>query len=391
MKQTLTSAALLGLFIPQLLFAQEVPSTFTGDGVVPIVEVGSATGNVACFDNYHFGSVEANIETNSAQAVPGSDVAFFGTLKNTNDYPVVNGTLYLKVFFRDDATFKAGDGNQLVDQFPLEEKYTIDAKEEKKVEFSWHVPENARGGNYYLATFFATEGRYNLSGLSFTDDVIGNSVEFTVTSDQDSAILLDKTQTTLNGQNHHFVSFPLHFKRDETVDTKVTLTNPSTENKVIQLTWEEYTWDALRKETLQNQKYELIEIGANESKELSYSVTPKNTAVTYLVVTAKDQYSKSIQDIRFVRDGIQETRINFPSLSHFPLKAGEQNSLFACAHSTNLPNVTGNILTLTLRDQDQKTIHEYRYQGDISSAMGGWKDDFTSNKTYTKVFLTATL
>jgi hypothetical protein len=348
-------------------------------------------GNVSCMDYYHFNSIKTNIEATGTQAVPGSDVAFSGTLENTNDYPVVNGTLYLKVFLRNDETFKAGDGHQLVDQFPLEEKFTIDAKGEKRVEFSWHVPENARGGNYYLATFFATEGRYNLSGLSFSDDVVGTHVDFVVTSNQNNAILLDKTKTTLNGQNHRFVSFPLHFNRDETVDVKVTLANPSQESKVIQLTWEEYTWDALRKETLQNQKYELIEIGANASKEISYSVTPKNTAVSYLVVTAKDQYSKSIQDIRFVRDGIQETRINFPSITKFPLKAGEQNSIFACAHSTNLPNVPGNILTLTLRDEDQKTIHEYRYQGDITGAMGGWKDDFTPKKTYTKVFLTATL
>jgi hypothetical protein len=95
--------------------------------------------------------------------------------------------------------------------------------------------------------------------------------------------------------------------------------------------------------------------------------------------------------MRFVRDGVEETRINFPSLTSFPIKKGEVNSLFVCAHSTNLPVVGGNILSLTLRDDKQNVIHEYKYEGDISGSMGGWKDDFTSTKSYDKVTLTATL
>ena len=386
MKRLFTSLALFGIFVPELLFAQEAVTA-------PSLSLAQSetTGNVSCFDYYRFGSVQADIETNLSQTVPGADISFKGKLKNDNDYPVINGTLYIKVFQRTESTFSVGDGNTLVDQFPLKETFTIPAKGEKEASFSWHVPENIAGGDYYIATFFATEGRYNLSGLSFTDDVIGNSVSFSVTSDPKNSLLLDKTKTTLNGQNHHFAAFPLHFSKEDTVEAKTTLTNQGDTKQVIRLTWEEYVWDAMRVENQRNKKYELIEVDAKSSKEVSYQVKPQNASVSYLVVTAEDQYAKSIQDIRFVRDGIEETRINFPSLTSFPLKSGEQNALFACAHSTNLPVVKDNILTLTLRDEDQNIIHTYKYQGDISGAMGGWKDDFTPTKDYNKVFLTATL
>ena len=381
MKPLLFSFALLALLTPSILLAEETPTPGEKTGTV---------GNASCFDYYHFGSVQADIEGDIAETVPGVDIHFKGKLKNDNDYPVINGTLYLKVFQRNENTFKEGDGNDLVDQFPLKEKFTIPAKGEKEVTITWHVPEDAEGGEYYLATFFATEERYNLSGLSFTDDVIGNSVSFKVNSQQKN-ITLEKTKTTLNGQDHHFAAYPLHFKNDEKVEVKTTLTNPTDQNKVIQLTWEEYVWDGLRQENQKNKKYELIEVGANQSKELSYTINPNNHSVSYLTVTAKDQYSKSILDIRLVRDGVEETRINFPSITSFPLKAGETNTLFACAHSTNRPNVPGNILTLSLRDEDQNLIHEYKYEGDISGDMSGFKDDFTPEHTYNKFTLTATL
>ncbi len=385
MKRILVSFALLGLIVPQSLFAEE------GTGPGPTASAGTATGNVSCFDYYQFGSVATSLEADLAQTVPGANITFSGTITNKNDYPVVDGNLFVKIFHTDEATFGVGDGNPVVDQFFVEGSFNLPAQGEQKVSFSWHVPENIAGGEYYAATFFTTENRYNLSGLSFTDDVIGSSTSFSVTSDQKGGVFLDKTKTTLNGQEHHFAAYPLHFKNDEMVETKVTLTNPSSEDQVVQLIWEEYTWDAMRAENLQNKRFDLVEIAANSSKEVAYQVTSKGKSVSYVVATTKDQYSKSVQGIRFVRDGIEETRINFPSLTKFPLKSGEQNSLFACAHATNLPLVKGNILTLTLRDENQSIIHEYKYEGDISGAMSGWKDDFTPSKDYSKVFLTATL
>ncbi|MEI9966605.1 MAG: hypothetical protein WDN67_03120 [Candidatus Moraniibacteriota bacterium] len=400
------------VFLPQLALAQEVlpeaqattPETIAAPALptqsqadqglppIPSAPGGEPAGNVACFDYYRFGSVQADFESSLAQTVPGADIAFTGQVKNQNDYPLVNGTLYFKIFRRDEASFSQGDGNVLVDQFTLPDTFTLAAQGEKPFTFTWHVPELALGGEYYATAFFATEGRYNLLGLSFTDDVVGNQAQFSVTSDTPAlAASFDRTSVTLNDQDHHFAAFPLHFAASDTVTAKMKLVNPTSESKVIRLTWKEYAWDALRPENQRNQEYELIELAPNESKELAYQFESKSDAVSYLVVEADDQGAKSLLDIRFVRDGIQETRINFPSILKYPLKPGEQNSLFACAHSTNEPVVPGNILTLALRDEQGNVLHTYKYEGDITGAMGGWKDDFTPASYLSNFTLTATL
>ncbi|MEI9966607.1 MAG: hypothetical protein WDN67_03130 [Candidatus Moraniibacteriota bacterium] len=405
MKRAFLLFLLFSLFFPYLVEAQATtPETIAAPALptqsqadqglppIPSAPGGEPAGNVACFDYYRFGSVQADFESSLAQTVPGADIAFTGQVKNQNDYPLVNGTLYFKIFRRDEASFSQGDGNVLVDQFTLPDTFTLAAQGEKPFTFTWHVPELALGGEYYATAFFATEGRYNLLGLSFTDDVVGNQAQFSVTSDTPAlAASFDRTSVTLNDQDHHFAAFPLHFAASDTVTAKMKLVNPTSESKVIRLTWKEYAWDALRPENQRNQEYELIELAPNESKELAYQFESKSDAVSYLVVEADDQGAKSLLDIRFVRDGIQETRINFPSILKYPLKPGEQNSLFACAHSTNEPVVPGNILTLALRDEQGNVLHTYKYEGDITGAMGGWKDDFTPASYLSNFTLTATL
>ncbi|OGI21947.1 MAG: hypothetical protein A2808_02260 [Candidatus Moranbacteria bacterium RIFCSPHIGHO2_01_FULL_55_24] len=386
----LSVGALLSFSAPLAAFAQEQvsPSVTPGLGTQSAAPV----GNVFCFDYYRFGSVQADLESNLASTVPGAEIGFAGNLKNDNDYPLVDGTLYVKIFKKDDRTFQAGNGNVVVDQFPLEEAFTLPAKGEKPVSFTWNVPRNLPGGDYYAAFFFATSDRYNILGLSFTDDVIGNQAPFSVVNAEESPVVsFDKNAATLNDTPHTFVAFPPHFKSDETVTAKVKLVNASPDPVIVPVIWKQYSWDALRPENIRNQKTELVEVKGNETKEISYAAISTNDAVTYLVVETKDQEAKTFLDIRFVRDGIQETRINFPSVLKFPLKAGEENALFVCAHSTNEPTVKENLLMLTLRDENQNVIRQFRYDGDISGAMSGWKDSFTPDKTYTKVSLTATL
>jgi hypothetical protein len=85
-------------------------------------------------------------------------------------------------------------------------------------------------------------------------------------------------------------------------------------------------------------------------------------------------------------------RITFvPSITKFPIKTGEEQMLFACAHSTNLPIVKDNKLLLTLKDRNDNIITQYGYEGDISGAMAGYGQKFTSNKDYDYVKLEASL
>ncbi len=387
------------ILLPGIVMAQEsapVDAPYINTDTVsllPSSEAGSqAAGNIACFDYYKFGSVQADLQTNVTETAPGATIAFTGKIVNENDYPLVDGKLVAKIFRRSEVTFNEGNGNEIVDQLVVADDVALPAKGGKDASFEWKVPLNARGGEYYAAYFFVTSDRYNLLGLSFTDDVVGNQAPFKVKNESDpkTAFLL-KNGTLLNDKKHTYAAFPLHFGKDEAVTAKVQVQNPSDQPKTLPVQWNQYGWDAMRDENRQNTKTELVTLQPNETKELSYQVLPTNSSVVFLTLTTQDGESKSILNIRYVRDGVDETRINFPSLTKFPVVAGEEQTLFACAHSTSSPLVKNNILLLTLKDREDKVITQYRYEGDIPGAMSAFGDKFTSNKDYDYIKLEASL
>jgi hypothetical protein len=395
MKQLFASLAvflLTALTGASAFAAQPSASSTSAIPPVPSIGGGEATGPLNCFDYYHFGSVQADLQPTLAQTVPGATLTFTGKIINSNDYALLNGTLYVKIFRRDEKVFSAGDGNPVVDEFVVADNVTLQAKGSRDTSFEWKVPMNAEGGEYYAAYFFTTSNRYNLMGLSFTDDVVGNQAPFTITNAADPQIAkLSKVETTLNGKDHHFAAFPLHFAAGDTVKVKTVIKNPSDKPKTVPLQWNQYAWDAMNKDNLRFTKTEVVTLAAGESKEVEYEVQPQRESVVYVIGVTQDNEAKSILNIRYVRDGIEETRINFPGINKFPLAKDTDTTLFACAHSTNLPLVPGNTLTLTLTDKDGKTIHEYRYQGDISGAMGGYGEVFKPDHVYNQATLTATL
>ena len=84
MKRLFLIFTLLGFLAPSVLFAEGTPAPGEKTG---------AMGNVSCFDLYHFGSVQAVIEGDVAETVPGADIHFQGKLKNDNDYSVLTKAL----------------------------------------------------------------------------------------------------------------------------------------------------------------------------------------------------------------------------------------------------------------------------------------------------------
>jgi hypothetical protein len=385
--------SLLLTFINAAPAFAETASTSAQKFPLPSAPTAEATGPLNCFDYYTFGSVQADLQPAVGSTVPGATITFVGDVVSSNPYPLLDGTLYVKIFKRNPATFAKGDGNEVVDQFVVKEGITLPAKGKQQVSYEWKVPLNAEGGEYYAAYFFTTAKRYNLMGLSFTDDVVGNQAQFTIKADSATSPLakLSKIDTTLNDKDHHFAAFPLHFAVGDTVTVKTTITNPSDSPKMLPLQWTQYAWDAMNKDNLRFTKTELVSLKPKETKTVSYEVQPQRESVVYVTAVTQDYEAKSILDVRYVRDGVEETRINFPGLTAFPLAKDAEQTLFACAHSTNLPLVPGNTLILNLADKDGKTIHEYRYEGDISGAMSGFGEKFKPEKNINYAVLTATL
>lgn len=380
-QQTLTDdekSKLAPFFQPSLVQPQEEANT---------------PGAINCFDHYRFGSIQVDVSPTLGSTVPGTTLGFAGQIKNDNDYPVVAGQVYAKIFLRQpqDESLTHQNGYALVDQFVVKSDLSLPAKGEEALSFTWAVPNAAPAGDYQIAFYFNSAERYNLLGLSFTDDVTGNTAGFKVAGATGTAVAFDKNAVMLNDKQHRFAAFPLHFTKDESVKASVKLVNPKDEPVAVAVTWKLYAWDGLREEARQDMYQEVVSLKAKEVKSLSYAAKPIDSSVSYLVVEVKDRDMKSILDIRFVRDGIEETRINFPSIETYPLKAGEEAKLFSCVHSTNQPVVKDNTLSLTLRDDKGDVIHTYQYQGDITGDMMGLMGTFTPEKTYANFTLTATL
>lgn len=86
-------------------------------------------GTVNCFDYYKFGSVQVDIASTQNNANPGETMKLVGKLINNNDYPIVEGSVYVKVFKKQTDKDKAhANGFYLIDQFRAKDNVSLPAK-----------------------------------------------------------------------------------------------------------------------------------------------------------------------------------------------------------------------------------------------------------------------
>lgn len=350
-------------------------------------------GTVNCFDYYKFGSVQVDVESEIGTTVPGVPMSFKGTIKNDNDYPIVDGQVYVKVFRKQANLDKAhANGFFLQDQFFVEENISLNAKENKTITFEWKIPNYALPGEYQIATFFTSAKKFNLLGLSFTDDVVGNTFNFTVKGESTKNVEFNKNTVKVNDKDYHFAAFPPRLTKDEDITIKTDLVNSTKTTQSIPVTWTLYSWDGLEKEKIINTKKETISLNSGETKNISYTIQNKDYPVYFLVAEADYKDTKSMLDIRTVRQDVNRTRINFPAVTSYPFKQNEKNTLFVCAHNSGTADmVDNNKLIITLLDENQKEIHKYAYEGKISGAMMGLKDDFVPKENYESFYIKSEL
>jgi len=405
---TIFYKSLILLTILLLLSAQSVLAQSTADVPVLLNEVPEAElvvpsipqfesntpGADHCFDYYTFGSVQVDMAPMVEEAYTTDSLYFAGELTNNNPYPLVDGQVWMKVFKleQEDDDFLKENGYPLVDFVLIEDNIALSANEVRPIDFEWTVPTYAAEGEYQSAFFFTTAHRYNLLGLSFTDYVVGNTFGFEIKSANPyTPVVFNKNSVRLNDTRTSFALPPRVFEGTQAVTAYATLVNDSDEERRVELSWTSYKWDGLQTDSVQDEKKETVQIPSKSSIEVTYETPIRDTAVTFVVAEVIDGDAKSILNIRYVRDEVGETRINFPSTFTYPLTEGEEATMFSCVHSTNEPVVPDNELTLTLKDVNNNILHSYVYKGDITGAMMGIKDSFVPKQSYGSFSLTATL
>lgn len=371
---------------------EELSRYFVESGAAESAGAESAPeGTVDCFEHYTFNSVQADLVPTVSSTVPGVPVTFQGTIANANPYPVVDGSLFVKIFRK-----TAGDiqrnGNPVVDAFFAGEDLTVPAKGDIPFSFEWQAPRYLPAGEYEAHFFFLVGKRFNLLGLSFTDDVTGNRSAFSVKGDAPEVPSFDKDAVSLNGASYSFASFAPHFGKDEVVNADVVLTNPSGESRTAEVVWTLSNWSTESGSVLDT-RTETVTLSPNERKSLRYVADASKSVGSVTVLRAEAHYrdTRSVVGIRFVRDGFDEIRLNFPGIMGYPVKQGERNTIFSCLHATSADRVDGARLVLTLTDSFGTVLDTYAYDGPVSGAMMGVKHDFTPKTSSSTFTLSAAL
>lgn len=349
-------------------------------------------GNAQCFDYYHFGSVVTDITPTVEETVDGATLSFVGTITNQNAYPLTGLDLYVKIFREQESDEDVlNNGHNLVDQFVAVDNVSLTANGAKDFSFDWLVPPGTIPGDYVIATYAMTNEAYNLSGLSFTDDVTGAQARFKVAGEDTGTFTFAKNKVKMNDKEFRFASMIPTFSKDETVTITVPYVNNTKTDKEVKVLWKQYNWDGLNEQALINVKKETFTVPAGKSKVVSYEAKEYKGTVTYVVADAVVGEVHSILDMRFARLGVEQARINFPSLTNFPLVANQLNTMFSCLHAVGPDNLAGATLDLTLTSKDGTVIAKNKYEGSVTSAMMGVKYDFTPTVNYDQVTLTAAL
>jgi len=347
---------------------------------------------VQCFDYYTFGSVNAPIHADVSNPVAGTEVEFTVKLTNNNPYPVVDANVYVKLFRERPAQEQSAQLAHLVDQFQAIEGVTIPASTTREHTFTYDIPAALPSGEYKMVTFVSTAERYNLLGLPFTDDVIGDSTTLTIVGDQEGMVQWDRDQVLVDLQQHFFASFIPEVSPTEPVRISAPIHNELDTPIDGQLTWKVYHWDQQNQANLIDTTSRPISIAAGDTIPATFTLENTDHAVYVVVGEVEYEGATSLINVRFARTDISEIRLNYPGVMSYPLVEGEENTLFSCVHSASSFNlVPDSRLDLTLSDAQGNEIHSYTYEGSVSSAMMGVANTFVPQQSYDTFTLSAAL
>lgn len=289
-------------------------------------------------------------------------------------------SIYAKIFQHRQSTEKNANGLPVVDQFIALQDITLQANESKNISFDWEIPSWTTRGTYQLATFVISSEKYNLLGLSFTDDIVGNVHDFEIVSDRINGVQFDKETVTINSIPYLFAGYPTRIQKSEDALINAEIVNTTDITQRIPVSYSLYQWDAISKENKLEEKTITVTVPANSTAPVSFVVQDTVYPVYLVELRAKYQDTSSILNIRFVRDSIDKLRINFPAITTYPLEKDTQVELFSCMHNISA-NAVDASLQLSVLDENGNVVYSDEYVGTIGGNMMGFATTFSPKTT----------
>jgi hypothetical protein len=354
------------------------------------VKIGSL-GN--CMDTYKFGSIKINITQDQQKYNPGDIIQLKGAIKNENVYPVTGLTISARLVKNipnsNDQAFST-----TLDEFIIAKDIAIKGNSSIDIKQLYNLNLQSPKGEYELLFFAYQQDRFTLSGLPFTDDVVGYKVKFDVGGDNTEQVYLDQTRTTVGDKKHINHGFSTNHNKDEKIQIKIPLKNITDKVQDIELTSQLYSWDGLRKESLQKEEKEIIKVPAKGEALITRTVEKAELPVYYLKFTATQagniapaQKYTSISNIRFSVPDNQLVRFNWVGLNSFP----QGDKVVTCIHNTSNGTVNDIEVETKVLNSKGKEITKSLYKGAITGEIDAIIADLPKNKTYNKLTVVSTI
>lgn len=335
-------------------------------------------GLVSCFDHYAFGSIPVVAQGNTKTVAAGTTLTLSGMIKNQNAYPVSNLKVYAKLVRTDGGAAKSIQGPDVLAEFLVGDDsvfgtgysmlgFTLTAGEEKTFPVTYTLPPYLKDGSYQVLFYVLSNDRFNMAGLSFTDDVVGGTYPFELVGGGEGSALFDRSSFTVAGRPHRFVAYPSKiFSNEGTVRIEGAIKN-ETKNAISgNLTWTLYYWDAKRKGQVLDTKTESLTVPGGGSVKVHYDLSNLDHSVYQLVGTFETSRGPSTIGVRVVREGVQEPRLNYVGFNQTDKGA----LAYACVHNTgSAPQIEDTTLTLKVMTRGffTRTLLTKEYEGPVTS------------------------
>lgn len=357
--------------------------------------------SASCFDYYVFGSIDINLTSDFNSYEGGDSVKITGPIVNNNSYPIVG----LDVRARLVKDIPNADINRseilVLDEFVVADNITLDAGASYEVSYPFLLPLNAPSGDYQIYFYAIEQDRFNMSGLSFTNDIVASRIEFNVLGNTADHVYLDQTQIVVGEQPHNVMAFITKHLSGKAIPVTIPLYNSGDSEKQMNVTYDLYSWDDASATNKIDSKIEQVTVPAKSEVQLKYSISKPDTSVYYLSISAEPSNQeqdtsvfkeKTISNIRLSVDGLSKTRLNFVGINQYPLQKDSEATLVTCFHNTNNIESTNNSKVLTVMyDMKGKELARTEFEGKTNPNIVGLIQKFKPKRNISEFVIKSTV
>lgn len=341
-----------------------------------------------CFNYYKFQSVVIDLQPAKKIYKAGEKAVFNGSVLNKNTYPVVDGTLVLRL---SKINSEVSLGNDILEQWTAQKNINLNAAENKSLSAEYQLPSGLATGSYVLTSYFLEADKFNLAGLTFTDDIYGGITNFNIEGGGEKSVFLDRAGAKVNGQPFRlFGFFPKNFAADaKQISFSIPLKNELTDFLPTSVRYDLYGWDSVDPKNLLKSWNQSLILKPSSSQILSAVIDVTDRPVYLLKIQVRSGDRKSEVEVRLTKDGFRP-RINFVGLTKFPLTPNAPAVLFACFHNTTNGEGAGR-MEIKAEDEQGNVVANTAYSGLITGNISLLSKEFINKNNLDKLNLSAKL